>query len=50
MIGEEIYELKNIIERAVILCEGDVLTSDLIPLEISDCISSPILIQRHWQQ
>jgi DNA-binding NtrC family response regulator len=36
-----IRELKNIIERAVILCEGDILTSDLIPLEISDCISSP---------
>lgn len=36
-----IRELKNIIERAVILCEGDVLTCDLIPMEISDCISSP---------
>lgn len=36
-----IRELKNIIERAVILCETDVLTCDLIPIEISDCISSP---------
>lgn len=36
-----IRELKNIIERAVILCEGDILTCDLIPLEISDCTSSP---------
>lgn len=36
-----IRELKNIIERAVILCEGDILTCDLIPLEISDWTSSP---------
>lgn len=36
-----IRELKNIIERAVILCEGDILTCDLIPLEISDSTSSP---------
>lgn len=36
-----IRELKNIIERAVILCDGDVLTCDLIPLEITDCIGTP---------
>lgn len=36
-----IRELKNIIERAVILCEGDRLTCDLIPLEILDGIASP---------
>jgi two-component system NtrC family response regulator len=32
-----IRELKNIIERAVILCEGETLTYDLLPLEIIDC-------------
>lgn len=36
-----IRELKNIIERAVILCDGDVLIGDLIPMEITDCIDSP---------
>lgn len=36
-----IRELKNIIERAVILCDGDVLTCDLIPIEITDCIGTP---------
>ena len=32
-----IRELKNIIERAVILCEIDILTCDLLPLEITNC-------------
>jgi two-component system NtrC family response regulator len=32
-----IRELKNIIERAVILCETETLTYDLLPLEIIDC-------------
>ena len=36
-----IRELKNIIERAVILCDGEVLTCDLIPMEITDCIATP---------
>ena len=31
-----IRELKNIIERAVILCDGDILTSELLPLEINN--------------
>lgn len=35
-----IRELKNIIERAVILCETETLTCDLLPLEIIDCESS----------
>ena len=32
-----IRELKNVIERAVILCETETLTHDLLPLEIFDC-------------
>ena len=32
-----IRELKNIIERAVILCETETLTCDLLPVEITHC-------------
>lgn len=32
-----IRELKNSIERAVILCEKDILTCDLLPIEITNC-------------
>lgn len=35
-----IRELKNIIERAVILCETETLTCDLLPLEIMNCESN----------
>ncbi|MES2134087.1 MAG: sigma-54 dependent transcriptional regulator [Bacteroidota bacterium] len=35
-----IRELKNIIERAVILCETEALSSDLIPMEIIECENS----------
>jgi two-component system NtrC family response regulator len=31
-----IRELKNIIERAVIICDGDTLTADLLPLDFYD--------------
>ena len=36
-----IRELKNSVERAVILCEGDTLTRDLIPIEVIDCSEDP---------
>lgn len=35
-----IRELKNMIERAIILCDDDYLTCDLIPLEITECSHS----------
>lgn len=35
-----IRELKNIIERAVILCESETLTCDLLPIEITNCEST----------
>lgn len=34
-----IRELKNVIERAVILSEGEELSTDLLPFEISNCTS-----------
>ena len=37
-----IRELKNIIERSVILCETETLTSDLIPMEIMECENSSV--------
>ncbi|MDX2001618.1 MAG: sigma-54 dependent transcriptional regulator [Chitinophagales bacterium] len=36
-----IRELKNILERAVILAEGDTLTTDLLPLDMQYCPESP---------
>lgn len=31
-----IRELKNIVERAAILCDGEILTADLLPMELVD--------------
>ena len=39
-----IRELKNVIERAVILCGSDTLTSDLLPFEIQNSTISGIKI------
>ncbi len=35
-----IRELKNMIERAVILCDTEILTPDLVPMEIIECDTS----------
>jgi two-component system NtrC family response regulator len=49
-----IRELKNIIERAVILCDGEVLTSDLLSSEIKDAGSESsfdlVLIEKNHIQ
>lgn len=40
-----IRELKNCIERAVILCETETLTCDLLPLEITSCENGDFSMQ-----